>query len=221
MSNYTIKKKDQLLAAIFRKIYKNQIIPKKVKKLSGGYGCSNDILRWYIERYYGVKVGKYTTFYDDILQDASYVESIGSFCSIAKNVHFTEGNHPLNCITTSPILYNDNFAFCSKDISLYDLEKRNGKSKIGNDVWIGRDVTILPSVNIGDGAVIGTGAVVNKDIPPYAIAVGVPAKVIKYRFSPNEIEILLRTKWWDWPDDMIKENLDSFYKPKLFLDRFE
>lgn len=221
MSDYIISKKDQLLAAIFRKIYKKQIIPKKVKKLSGGYRCSNDIVRWYIEKYYRIKVGKYTTYYDDILLDAPAIESIGSFCSIAKNVHFTEGNHPLHCITTSPILYNDTFNICQKGISLFDLESRNGKSKIGNDVWIGRDVTILPSVNIGDGAVIGTGAVVNKDIPPYAIAVGVPARVIKYRFTPKEIEILLQLKWWDWPDDKIKEKLKLFYNPKSFFENIE
>lgn len=174
-------------------------------------------MRWYIEKYYGIKVGKYTTYYDDILLDAPSIASIGAFCSIAKNVHFTEGNHPLNCITTSPILYNDNFGFCPKGVSLFDLESRNGKSKIGNDVWIGRDVTILPSVNIGDGAVIGTGAIVNKDIPPYAIAVGVPARVIKYRFAPEEIEMLLQLKWWDWSEEKIRENLKLFYNPKSFF----
>lgn len=93
--------------------------------------------------------------------------------------------------------------------------------KIGNDVWIGRDVTILPSVNIGDGAVIGTGAVVNRDIPPYAIAVGVPAKVIKYRFTPDEIEKLLKIKWWNWTDEQIKKNIDLLYKPELYFRRFK
>ena len=179
------------------------------------------MLRWYIEKYYGVKIGKYTTFYDDILQDAASIDSIGAFCSIAKNVHFTEGNHPLQCITTSQIIYNSEFGFCNNNVSIHELETRNDKSKIGNDVWIGRDVTILPSVNIGDGAVIGTGAVVNRDISPYAIAVGVPAKVIKYRFTPDEIEKLLKIKWWNWSDEQIKKNIDLLYKPELYFRRFK
>ena len=70
----------------------------------------------------------------------------------------------------------------------------------------------MPSVNIGDGAVIGTGAVVNRDIPPYAIAVGVPAKVIKYRFTPDEIEKLLKIKWWNWSDEQIKKNIDLYFR---------
>ena len=79
--------------------------------------------------------------------------------------------------------------------------------KVGNDVWIGQGVTILKKngISIGDGAVLGSGAVVTKDIPPYAIAVGVPARVIKYRFRPEVIEELLNIKWWDWPMEIIKK----------------
>ena len=93
------------LVYMLRKVYKKEIVTKKIRRISKKYSNSDELLRWYIEKYYGVKIGKYTTFYDDILQDAASIDSIGAFCSIAKNVHFTEGNHPLQCITTSQIIY--------------------------------------------------------------------------------------------------------------------
>jgi carbonic anhydrase/acetyltransferase-like protein (isoleucine patch superfamily) len=85
---------------------------------------------------------------------------------------------------------------------------------IGNDVWIGNDVIILSGVNVGDGACVGAGSVVTKDIPPYAIAVGVPARTVKYRFSEEVIEYLLKIRWWHWDDDKIKRN-KSFFMTNL------
>lgn len=82
-----------------------------------------------------------------------------------------------------------------------------GETIIGNDVWIGKDVNIMGGLTIGDGAIIGTGAVVTKDVPPYAIVGGVPAKVIRYRFDEATISAFLRIKWWDWEDEIIKERL--------------
>lgn len=216
-----VDKKDAFIAYLLHKIYGKKTVPQYIKKLSKKkYGLRNDLVRFYIKKYFGLYIGKYTTYYDSILCDASMIGSIGKFCSIAKNVHFTEGNHPLSCVSTSAMLYNQDFGFVKHGgiNTLLALEERNLPSRIGNDVWIGRDVTILPSVTIGDGAVIGTGAIVNKDIPPYAIAVGVPAKVIKYRFSKDDIDKLLNIKWWDWSDDLIKENIDLFKCPRKFID---
>lgn len=82
--------------------------------------------------------------------------------------------------------------------------------EIGNDVWIGANVTILRGVHIGDGAVIGANTLVNKDIPPYAIVVGCPARVIKYRFEETVIQKLLNLKWWNWTDEKIQRNLALF-----------
>jgi len=126
----------------------------------------------------------------------SYTE-IGKFCSIGPNFFCGWGIHPTNFISTSPMFYStmeqNGFSLCSKNKI---IERK--KITIGNDVFIGANVTILDGVTIGDGAVIGAGAVVVKDIPPYAIAGGVPAKVIKYRFTPEQIKALLEIKWWDF-----------------------
>lgn len=93
---------------------------------------------------------------------------------------------------------------------------------IGNDVWIGADVFINASKvqKIGDGAIIGTGAVVVEDVPPYAVVAGVPARIKKYRFSPEQIEVLERIQWWNWDDETIHLNTDCFINPELFFSRF-
>ena len=88
---------------------------------------------------------------------------------------------------------------------------------IGNDVWIGANVIILPGVNIGHGAVIAAGAVVTKDVEPYAIVGGVPAKLIKYRFNAEERQKLLSIAWWNWSLDKIEKNIELFYQPQVFL----
>ncbi|MNI40841.1 Chloramphenicol acetyltransferase [compost metagenome] len=139
-------------------------------------------------------------------------------------------NHPLNLITTHPILYIPEGeilgyegvpGILSKDevIDLYSMPY-NQKIVIGNDVWIGANAVILPGVTLGDGAVIGAGAVVTKDVPPYAIVGGVPAKVIRYRFTPEEIEVLLRIKWWEWEIEEIKSKAYLLKNPALLFEEF-
>ena len=137
---------------------------------------------------------------------------IGKYCSIAREVKLGLSNHPTNFLTTHPFTYHDSeFVPYFVDIKapkekLIKFEIFD-KINIGNDVWIGSRAIIMDGVNIGDGAIIGANAVVTKDIPPYAIAVGSPARVVKYRFEPEIIEKLLEIKWWDFPEDFIVNNL--------------
>lgn len=132
---------------------------------------------------------------------------IGKFCSIADNVWIGTGIHPINTLTSSPVAYS-NIDHLTNGIVMPDDKKFTFQGtkpvKVGNDVWIGLNVVVMGGVEIGDGAVIGSGAVVTKNIPPYAVAVGVPAKVIKYRFPEETIQRLLKTRWWDQPEDVIK-----------------
>ena len=84
-----------------------------------------------------------------------------------------------------------------------------GETIIGNDVWIGKDVNIMGGVTIGDGAIIGTGAVITKDVPPYAVVAGVPAKILKYRFDEEAIAAFLRIKWWNWSEELIEKRFSD------------
>ena len=111
--------------------------------------------------------------------------SVGHYCSIANNVSIGQGEHDLYKISTSSIFYDDSYG---------ELTKR--ECIIGNDVWIGVGVTVLRGVKIGNGAVIGANCVVTKNIPPYAVVVGVPGKIIKYRFPQEKISKIDQSKWW-------------------------
>lgn len=137
-------------------------------------------------------------------EGASY--SVGKFCSISSNLTiFLGGNHRVDWISTYPFpSYPNNFPEAN-DIKGHVSTK--GNVTIGNDVWIGANVTILSGVTIGDGAVVGAYSVVGKNVPPYAIVVGNPSKLIKYRFNEKTIEQLLKLKWWDWPIEKIKQNV--------------
>ena len=131
---------------------------------------------------------------------------IGNFVGFADNVSIdTGGEHNMKAITTYPFHHFDMFKKYVEGMPNNSALSK-GPVVIGNDVWVGEGARILSGVTIGDGAVIGSRAVVTKNIPPYAIAVGVPAKVLKYRFSPEVIEKLLRIKWWNWPIQKILDN---------------
>lgn len=129
--------------------------------------------------------------------------TIGSFCSIASYCAIGGGAHNMSMISTSPVfageknLFRKNFGSC--------LSEMHKPVNIGNDVWIGENVFINDGITIGNGAVIGAHSVVTHDVPPYAIAVGVPAKVIRYRFSSEDIEIIEKSEWWNWSEDKLKK----------------
>lgn len=153
---------------------------------------------------------------------------IGKYCSIASNVRTILGHHPTECfVSTHPSFFSminqSDYRYTDKqkyeEVKYIDKEDEIAVC-IGNDVWIGQGVSILEGVTIGDGAIIGTGAVVLKDVPPYAIVGGVPAKLIRYRFSEEDIHFLLEIKWWDKSEEWIRSYagyFDDIKKFKQFL----
>ena len=135
---------------------------------------------------------------------------IGKFCSVACGAKFlfTSGNHSLRSLSTYtfPIFY-EQWGLDPKNIR--DAWDNKGDIVIGNDVWIGYEAVILSGVTVGDGAVIGTRAVVTKDVPPYTIVGGVPARPIRRRFDPQTIARLEELRWWDWEEERIARNLSA------------
>lgn len=141
---------------------------------------------------------------------------IGKFCSIGPNFCCGLGIHPTNGISTAPMFYStakqNGTTLCKKNKA-----SEAKQTMIGNDVFIGANVTVLDGVTIADGAVIGAGAVVVDDIPPYAVAVGVPAKVVKYRFDEATIKALLEKQWWNGTEEDLKKVERNFWDVEAFL----
>lgn len=139
-----------------------------------------------------------------------YHAEIGKFCSISKDVCIGLPSHPSRFISTSPIFVNKvngtGYSW-SKENIFYSVPK---KVIINNDVWIGMKSTIMGGVTIGNGAIIAAHSVVTKDIPPYAVVAGVPAKIIKYRFPEEIISELLKSEWWDRSDEFLQKRIASF-----------
>lgn len=167
----------------------------------------------------GVYVGKWT--YGALKHcNPETVARIGKFCSINHSAIIGDTfQHPLNKISTHPFLYKSKLTHPSisfvENHMIEDIQQK--KTKINNDVWIGANAIILPGIEIGNGAVVGAGTVVTKDVPPYSIVVGVPAKVIKYRFNKKQISIIENLKWWEWNEEKIVNNIELFHNPeKIF-----
>ena len=148
--------------------------------------------------------------YSYVGRDARIIYSdIGKFCSIAGEAKVGMGTHTLDKISTSPVFTESNNATKHRWVD-YSTENPYRRVKVGNDVWIGTRAMIMGGVTIGDGAVVGAGAIVTRDVPPYAVVVGVPARVIKYRFSQEQINMLLDHPWWSLPEKKLKERIRLF-----------
>ena len=171
-----------------------------------------------------IQVGDYTVYNDFVHDPKEFQQNnvlyhypingdkliIGKFSSIACGAKFlfNSANHTLDSLSTYtfPLFFEEWGLPWDKMKEAWDYK---GDIVIGNDVWIGYEAVILAGVTIGDGAVIGSRAVVTKDVPPYTIVGGVPAKTIRRRFDEDTVEELLRLRWWDWPEEMIRENITA------------
>ena len=147
-----------------------------------------------------------------ICNDCSIIGNIGRFTSIAADVKNAQGVHPIEApyATTSPMFFSlrkqSGVTFAKEQL----FDEMRAPISIGNDCWIGQGAFFVGGLTIGDGAVVLAGAVVTKDVPPYAVVGGVPAKVIKYRYDKETIQFLLEKKWWDMPIEWLKENSELF-----------
>lgn len=201
------------------KCYRNAVVIDSEIGVGVTIGDDTTVARCIIGN--NVAFNRRSYFNDSVIGAFSYAgsnttmnfSSIGKFCSLARNVDIGGFDHDYHKVTTMPM-------FRFKQLSGGGNPEIGEKElcKIGNDVWIAAGTQILHKASVGDGAVIGGGAVVTKDVPPYAIVAGVPAKIIKYRFDEKTIEELLEIKWWDWPEKVVLENIEWMIKQDINSD---
>lgn len=191
------------------------------------------------EFYVGAKIsnsvfGNYNIIFSDVLMDSctigdhTYVQKkatifnteIGKFCSIASGVSIGPGIHKMDGISTHPVFYLKNTPL-KKKFSDKDLFESSKTTIVGHDVWIGERAILIDGISIGTGAIIAAGSVVTKDVEPYSIIGGIPAKHIKYRFEEREREVLLASEWWNLPEEWLISNYSLFSTTPEFLHKIQ
>jgi len=164
-----------------------------------------------------IKLGRHSYIIGGIVNDTNIEIIIGNFTSIARGLVISDGDHQSiinsKCVTNHPLHFDTSIAYKFVGGS-------GGPIHIGHDVWIGKDVYLKHDVNIGNGAIIGARSVVTKDVPAYAVAVGNPIKIVRYRFSIEIIDKLQKIQWWDWPENKIVASVDYFLDIDKFVQKF-
>lgn len=218
MRDKSISFVDQVIVYIIRFIKGSDKCPEFIEQRSKKlYGRSDNLRRYWYEKYKNLRIGKYTYGYEFI--EHKMLRSVGAFTSIASGSVIVPNDHKMEWVTTSPILGIKEFGIVDRNINMEycPIEKR--EVIIGNDVWIGANCIIFEGVTIGDGAVIGAGSIIRRDVPPYAVVVGVD-RIVKYRFSQDIIGKLLKIQWWNWIDNKIRKNIEFMYDVEKFVDKF-
>lgn len=180
------------------------------------------------------EIGRYS--YGPICRNHQLIKSIGAFCSFGPYTEYV-GNHENRYLTTHPIIFGGKdiegyefpFAlFQRREFYIDGIEPKTEyvqklkRAVIGNDVWFGQNVLVTNSANIGNGVIAGAGAVITKDVPDYAVVAGAPARIIRYRYTPWQIEMLNKIAWWDWTDEEIRERFNDFYLPiDEFIEKYK
>ena len=177
-------------------------------------------------------LGRCTYFSNSSLGYASYIGNngefsgckIGRFTSIGSNVRVVSANHPVGSFVSShPAFYSDKYflSYVSEGKFKEHLTTSNGyECEIGNDVWIGDNTLIKGGITIGDGAVIGMGSIVTKDVPPYTVVAGVPAKTIRKKFDDVTVDNLLKIRWWERPINWIEDHAEDFSDVQQFINKY-
>jgi phosphonate metabolism protein (transferase hexapeptide repeat family) len=179
-----------------------------------------------------VTMGKYTEIAagskltETSLDDYSYVmerceiiyTSIGKFSNIASDVRINPGNHPIEWVSQHHFLYRlKQYGFADDDNESFFGWRRLQQVSIGHDTWIGHKAIILPGIRIGNGAVVAAGGVVTRDVKPYSVVAGVPAKPLRSRFPEAVWKVLEEIAWWDWDHQTIQSRIDDFYDIRRFI----
>ncbi len=194
---------------ILKKLFINYLVRRE-----GGEKISHTLRRLTKDKY-KVEIGLYSygSCFEPTFNTGGMVD-VGRYCSFGADVHYFGANHPMEHAVMSAYFYNKAFSGLDvKDVERYELH-------IGHDVWCGHGVTIVSSChNIGNGAAIAAGSVVTKNVPPYAIVAGVPAKVIKYRFDEETIAKLEKSEWWKKTPEELMKYYDDIENPKSWAER--
>jgi len=181
-------------------------------------------------------VGSYTdigpdwTVIESSLGDYSYLAGsdgtviytdIGKFCSIASHVAINPGDHPMGRVTQHHCTYRRRrYGFADADDKAFFDWRRRRRCRIGHDVWIGTAAKVMAGVEIGTGAVVGAGAVVTRDVAPYEVVAGVPARPLRMRFRPEIVDRLMKLAWWDWDRATLEDRFQDFSDMERFLEKY-